>query len=103
MRSIGLNSTMNLNTIPNATTTTSAEVNNETQQENVQNPNNNQPAAPVNNNNIDPDIRAEEREDDWLSLLHNLCSFLVLFSIVYFYSTLTRFLIVLVAVLLLML
>lgn len=35
-----------------------------------------------------------EREDDWLSLLHNAVSFLVLFSIIYYYSSLERFLII---------
>lgn len=35
-----------------------------------------------------------EREDDWLSLLHNCVSFLVLFSIIYYYSSLERFIVI---------
>lgn len=33
-----------------------------------------------------------EREDDWLSTLHNVVSFVILLSIVYYYSSLERFL-----------
>ncbi len=35
-----------------------------------------------------------EREDDWLGTLHNIVSFLVLFSIIYYYSSLERFLVI---------
>lgn len=35
-----------------------------------------------------------DREDDWLSLLHNAVSFIVLFSIIYYYSSLERFLVI---------
>ena len=35
-----------------------------------------------------------ERDDDWLSLLHTIISFLVLFSIIYYYSSLERFLVI---------
>ncbi len=35
-----------------------------------------------------------EREDDWLSLLHNVVSFLILFSIIYYYSSIERFLVI---------
>lgn len=35
-----------------------------------------------------------EREDDWLGLLHNAVSLIVLFSIGYYYSSLERFLII---------
>lgn len=35
-----------------------------------------------------------EREDDWLSLLHNAVSFLVLFSIIYYYSSIERFVLI---------
>ncbi len=35
-----------------------------------------------------------ERDDDWLSLLHTIVSFLVLFSIIYYYSSLERFLVI---------
>ena len=37
-----------------------------------------------------------DREDDWLGMLHNCISFLILLSIVYYYSSLERFLIILV-------
>jgi hypothetical protein len=52
-----------------------------------------QPQQPQFQNDLEIN-RNEEREDDWLSLLHNLCSFLILFSIIYFYSSFTRFLMV---------
>jgi hypothetical protein len=39
-----------------------------------------------------------EREDDWLGTLHNIVSFLVLFSIIYYYSSLERFLIIFVII-----
>ena len=84
----------NINNVSNLNQT-SANLNNNQQPQQQQVP-------LVNNNNVD-DLRAEERDDDWLSILHNFCSFLVLFSIVYFYSTLTRFIMVLFVVLLLML
>ena len=35
-----------------------------------------------------------ERDDDWLSLLHTIVSFVVLFSIIYYYSSLERFLVI---------
>lgn len=35
-----------------------------------------------------------ERDDDWLSLLHNVVSFVVLFSIIYYYSSVERFLVI---------
>jgi ATP-dependent Zn protease len=59
--------------------------------------NNQQEQVPVFNNNNDNngvDLRGEEREDDWLTILYNFFSFLLLFCIVYLYSTLTRFIIV---------
>ena len=50
----------------------------------------NRPANNNNNNNND----AGEREDDWLSMLHNIVSFIVLFSIIYYYSSVERFLLI---------
>lgn len=42
-----------------------------------------------------PAAQAEgERDDDWLSLLHNCVSFLVLFSIIYYYSSPERFIVI---------
>lgn len=35
-----------------------------------------------------------DREDDWLGMLHNVVSFIVLFSIIYYYSSLERFLVI---------
>jgi hypothetical protein len=35
-----------------------------------------------------------EREDDWLGMLHNFCSFILLFSIIFYYSSLERFIII---------
>lgn len=49
-----------------------------------------QPRAARNQANNDAD-----REDDWLGMLHNCISFLILLSIVYYYSSLERFLIIL--------
>ena len=103
MESIGINTTINSNndaTISNNSANIDS-TNNGPQANIINNDNNNNqlPAA----NNIDANLRAEEREDDWLSFLHNFCSFLILFSIVYFYSTLTRFMIVFGVFLLLML
>lgn len=50
-----------------------------------------QPQAPQRNQqNNEPG----EREDDWLSILNNIVSFLVLFSVIYYYSSLERFLII---------
>ncbi len=66
--------------------------------------NNQQEQVPVFNNNNDNngvDLRGEEREDDWLTILYNFFSFLLLFCIVYLYSTLTRFIIVVVVITLL--
>lgn len=45
------------------------------------------PRAERNQANNDAD-----REDDWLGTLHNLVSFFILLSIVYYYSSLERFL-----------
>lgn len=42
-------------------------------------------------------------DDDWLSLLHNVVSFLVLFSIIYYYSSMERFLVIFSIVLILIL
>lgn len=55
-----------------------------------------QPPQPVRNqlNNNNNDLNVGDREDDWLGVLHNVVSFLVLFSIVYYYSSLERFLII---------
>ena len=39
--------------------------------------------------------QAQEVEDDWLSLVHNCVSFLVLFSIIFYYSSIERFLVIL--------
>ncbi len=47
-----------------------------------------QPAANVANDGLG------DREDDWLGTLHNIVSFLVLFSIIYYYSSLERFLVI---------
>jgi hypothetical protein len=68
--------------------------------------NNQQEQVPVfnninNNDNNGVDLRGEEREDDWLTILYNFFSFLLLFCIVYLYSTLTRFIIVVVVITLL--
>lgn len=68
--------------------------------------NNQQEQVPIfnnnnNNNNNGVDLRGEDRDDDWLSILYNFFSFLLLFCIVYLYSTLTRFIIVLVVITLL--
>lgn len=41
-------------------------------------------------------------EDDWLSLIHNCVSFLVLFSIIFYYSSIERFLVILSIVIILM-
>lgn len=57
-----------------------------------------QPQRRVANNN---DLG--EREDDWLSTLHNIVSFMVLFSIIYFYSSLERFLVIFAIVIILIL
>jgi hypothetical protein len=46
------------------------------------------PPRPANNDGVG------EREDDWLSMLHNIVSFLILFSIIYFYSSLERFMLI---------
>ena len=35
-----------------------------------------------------------DREDDWLGILHNICSFLILFSIIYYYSSFERFVLI---------
>ena len=99
MRSIGIDTGFELNNnLPQNNNTNNADTNNNN--ENVPNNNNinNQPA-----NNADADLRPDERENDWLSLLNNLCSFFVLFSFVYFYSTFVRFMIVFLAVVLLIL
>ena len=37
---------------------------------------------------------AGEREDDWLSLMHNAISFLILFCIVYYYSSFERLVVI---------
>lgn len=52
----------------------------------------NQPQPAPNNNDLN------DREDDWLGTLHNIVSFLVLFCIVYYYSSLERFLVIFVIV-----
>lgn len=52
----------------------------------------NQPQPAQNNNDLN------DREDDWLGTLHNIVSFLVLFCIVYYYSSLERFLVIFVIV-----
>jgi hypothetical protein len=44
-----------------------------------------------------------DREDDWLSTLHNIVSFMVLFSIIYYYSSLERFLVIFAVVIILIL
>jgi hypothetical protein len=69
---------------------------------------NQQNAAPIPDNIRENQNRANQiaqdggdREDDWLGLLHNVCSFLVLFSIIYYYSTLERFLVIFTIVMLL--
>lgn len=105
MRSIGLNPLVNSSDLNTSNTTNTSTATYVLADQNVQNENLQQQQQPAQNNlNIDAnELRNEEREDDWLSLLHNFCSFLVLFSIVYFYSSFTRFLIVFFAVLLLML
>lgn len=46
---------------------------------------------------------ADERENDWLGILHNAASCLIIFSFIYLYSSLTRFIIVFTAVTLLFL
>ncbi len=51
----------------------------------------------ANNNDIG------DREDDWLSTLHNIVSFMVLFSIIYYYSSLERFLVIFAIVIILIL
>ena len=49
---------------------------------------------PANNNqNMDNDIIGE-REDDWLGTLHNIVSFMVLFFLIYVYSSFERFMII---------
>ena len=53
----------------------------------------------ANNNNND----IGDREDDWLSTLHNIVSFMVLFSIIYYYSSLERFLVIFAIVIVLIL
>lgn len=73
------------------------------------NNNNNQQAAPV------PEQQQQQQpapaaadppppdvEDDWLSLIHNCVSFLVLFSIIFYYSSIERFLVILSIVIILM-
>lgn len=41
-----------------------------------------------------PPAEVVERDDDWLSLLHTIVSFLVLLSIIYYYSSLERFMVI---------
>lgn len=48
-------------------------------------------APRVERNQVNNDA---EREDDWLGTLHNLVSFFILLSIVYYYSSLERFLLI---------
>jgi 3-oxoacyl-ACP reductase-like protein len=66
-----------------------------------------QPAAPAaaaaQQNRPAAGEAAAERDDDWLSLLHNVVSFLVLFSIIYYYSSIERFLVIFTIVLILIL
>ena len=59
------------------------------------------PAAAAANNNNNNDVG--EREDDWLGTLHNIVSFLVLFCIIYYYSSIERFLVIFTIVVMLIL
>ena len=49
-------------------------------------------AQPARNRQANND--AIERDDDWLSMLHNVIYLLVLFSIIYYNSSLERFLLI---------
>ncbi len=50
---------------------------------------------PANNNpNIDNNNDIGEREDDWLGMLHNVVSFMVLFFLIYVYSSFERFIVI---------
>lgn len=77
-----------------------------------------QPAAPVQQDQPPPELAQipqpvrrnqdiqdpqGDREDDWLGILHNVVSFLVLFSIIYYYSSIERFFVICVVVLFLIL
>lgn len=53
-----------------------------------------QQAQQADQANIAPPNEAVEREDDWLSLLHNAVSFLILFCIVYYYSSFERLVVI---------
>lgn len=52
------------------------------------------PQQPARNRQANNNNDVGERDDDWLSMLHNIVSFLVLFSIIYYYSSLERFLLI---------
>ena len=62
-----------------------------------------QPAAAAPAANAPANDGLGDREDDWLGTLHNIVSFLVLFSIIYYYSSLERFLFIFTIVLTLIL
>lgn len=62
---------------------------------------NEQPApAPVAAQRRNPEFQEPQgdREDDWLGILHNTVSFIILFSIIYFYSSFERFFVICVVV-----
>jgi len=52
------------------------------------------PPQPARNRQANNNNDVGERDDDWLSMLHNIVSFFVLFSIIYYYSSLERFLLI---------
>ena len=49
------------------------------------------PEAPMAAAPLDAGV---DRDDDWLGILHNLLSFILTFSVIYFYSSLERFLVI---------
>lgn len=62
---------------------------------------NEQPAPPpVAAQRRNPDFQEPQgdREDDWLGILHNTVSFIILFSIIYYYSSFERFFVICVVV-----
>jgi hypothetical protein len=70
------------------------------QQEQAAQPEPQQPRAQQRNRQANNNDGAD-REDDWLGMLHNFVSFIVLFSIIYYYSSLERFLVIFTIVLIL--